>query len=222
MIKNRKQIYIALGLVTVPLFILWILSYSKQNFNSLNYLGEKISPDGNEVKDTIYYVVPPYSFIDQQGDSISDKTFEGYIYVANFFFASCEDVCPLMNAKLERVYDRMKEFSEVKFLSITVDPDNDSVPVLREYAQRFKADPAIWKFARGTNESVFNAGRGFLLPVSYEDKTIDHSQQLILVDKEKHIRGVYNGLDDVDIKRLKEEIKVLLYEYSERRKGNKR
>jgi protein SCO1/2 len=214
---NKKTFVLALGLIAVPLLVLWVLSLGKQNFNSLPYIGEKIPPDGVNVKDTIYYEVPAFSFTDQEGKLFTEKEFDNYVYVANFFFASCKDVCPAMNAKLATVYEKMKEFSEVKFLSITVDPENDSVPVLAEYAKRFKADPTIWKFGYGTEEAVFKAGQGFLLPVSIEDQTIDHSQQLILVDKSRHIRGMYDGLDDTEIKRLKEDIKVLLYEYSQQR-----
>jgi protein SCO1/2 len=214
---NKKTFVLALGLIIVPLLVLWVLNLGKQNYNSLPYIGERIPPDGTEVLDTIYYQVPPFSFIDQQGKPFTQQEFDNYVYVANFFFASCKDVCPAMNAKVATVYEKMKEFSEVKFLSITVDPDNDSVPVLANYAAKLKADPAIWKFGVGPYESVYNAGQGFLLPVSKEDKTIDHSQQLILVDKDRHIRGMYDGLDDTEIKRLKEDIKVLLYEYSQKR-----
>jgi protein SCO1/2 len=219
---NKKSFFLALGLVVVPLLVLWLLNLGKQNFNSLPFVGERIPPDGITIKDTIYYTVPSYSFVDQNGNMVSDKDFENHIYVANFFFASCEDICPMMNAKLATVYDKMNEFSELKFLSITVDPENDSVAVLNDYAKKFKANAEIWKFVTGSNDAIFKAGQGFLLPVSIEDKTIDHSQQLILVDKEKHIRGFYDGLDDTEIKRLKEDIKVLLYDYSEQRKSSSR
>lgn len=210
--RNKKTFYIALGLIVVPILVLLIFNQGKQNFNSLPYFGERIPPEGDR-KDTLYYEVPDFHLVNQKGDTVSQKDLNGYIYIANFFFASCEDVCPMMNAKVETVYNKLKEFSEVKFISHTVDPLNDSVPVLREYAERFHADPTIWYFVTGAPDDLFEAGRGYLLPVSHEDKTIDHSQQLILVDKEKHIRGIYDGLSDADIKRLKEDVKVLLYDY---------
>jgi protein SCO1/2 len=87
--------------------------------------------------------------------------------------------------------------------------------VLKKYAERYKADAGIWHFATAPAEATFKIGQSFLLPVSVEDKTIDHSQQLILIDKEKHIRGVYNSFDDADMKRMNDELKVLLYEYHE-------
>jgi protein SCO1/2 len=221
---NNRTLFITLGLIAVPLFILWILSYSKQNFNSLQYLGEKFVSE-TSTRDTTYYQVPPFKFVDQTGEIISEKDLDGYIYVANFFFASCPDVCPMMNAKLATVYERMKEFSEIKFLSISIDPENDSINVLANYAALLNADPTIWKFATNINkQEIISAMRGYLIANDEKniDQTLHHSRMLVLVDKSRHIRGIYDGLEDIDIKRIKEDIKVLLYDYSEQRKGNKR
>jgi protein SCO1/2 len=209
----KRTFYIAFGLLAVPVIVFYIFNAGKQQFDRLPYIGERIPPDGASVKDTIYYTVPGFSLVSQTGETITQKNFDNSIYVANFFFATCKDVCPNMNAKLADVYERYKEFAEVKFISHTVDPENDSVPVLAAYAKRFKADPKIWYFVTGSKDAIFRLGQGYLLPTSMEDSTIDHSQNLILVDKEKHIRGIYDGLDEQDVKRLKDEIKVLLYEY---------
>jgi protein SCO1/2 len=107
---------------------------------------------------------------------------------------------------------KLAEYPQVKFISHTVDPENDSAAVLAQYATKFKAKAGIWYFVTGSKDDIFKAGQGYLLPVSIEDKTIDHSQQLILVDQNRHIRGIYDGLDDKDIRRIKEDIKVLLYD----------
>lgn len=215
--RLKKSSFVVLGLIVVPILIYWLLSYSKQNFKSLPFYGERFVADESKPLDTTYYAVPDFNLIAQTGESISQKNLAGHIYIANFFFASCENVCPKMNAKVETVYNSLKEFSEIKFISHTVDPANDSVAVLKEYAQKFHADPSIWYFVTGTKEDIYKAGQGYLLPVSIEDKSVDHSQQLILVDKEKHIRGIYDGLDDLEIRRLKEDVKMLLYDYHERK-----
>lgn len=211
----KKSFLIAISVIIVPVLIFFAGSAGKQNFQHLPFMGERIEPNGADVKDTIFYAVPDFKLTSQTGEIITQKTFDNKIYIANFFFASCKDVCPKMNAKVATVFSKIKEqkFAEIKFLSITVDPENDSVPVLSAYAKKFKADPSIWYFATGTSDDIFKAGQGFLVPVSKEDQTIDHSQQLLLIDKEKHIRGIYNGLDEVELARLKDEIKVLLYEY---------
>ncbi len=211
---KKKGFFIATGLLVVPVVIFYMLNAGSQNFKKLGYLGERIAPDGIGIKDTIYHTVPDFSGIDQSGDTLNSNDLTNNVFVANFFFASCKDVCPSMNRRLQKkVYDKFKEFAEVKFVSFTVDPSNDSTQVLLAYSKRFNADPKIWHFVNAGNKGVFEIGQGMLLPVSIEDKTIDHSQQLILIDKAKHIRGVYDSRSDIDIKHLDEDIKVLLYEY---------
>lgn len=211
---KRKGFWIATGLLVVPVVIFYMLSAGSHNFGSLPIYGERIPPDGVNQKDTIYYQIPNFELVDQSGKTLTLQSFDDKIFVANFFFASCQDVCPTMNRRLARVYEKYKEFAEIHFLSFSVDPANDTVPVLAEYAKKYQADPKIWHFARTKNyEDVFKIGQGFLLPVSQEDKTIDHSQQLIIIDKQKRIRGVYDSFSDVELKRLEEDLKVLLYEY---------
>ncbi len=212
-IMKKKGFFIATGLLVVPVVIFYMLNAGSQNFKKLGYLGERIAPDGIGIKDTIYYSVPDFMGIDQSGDTLHSNDLSNNVFVANFFFASCKDVCPSMNRRLKIVYDRFKEFAEVKFVSFTVDPANDSTQVLLNYSKKFDADPKIWHFVNAGKNGVFDIGQGMLLPVSIEDKTIDHSQQLILIDKSKHIRGVYDSGSDIDIKHLEEDIKVLLYEY---------
>ncbi|OYU95089.1 MAG: hypothetical protein CFE21_12340 [Bacteroidetes bacterium B1(2017)] len=210
---KRKGFWIATGLLVVPVVIFYMLNGGTSHFKTLPYFGERIPPNGVDQKDTIYYTIPPFKVQDQLGKNLTNDSFNNSIVICNFFFASCKDVCPSMNRRLSQVYDKYREFTEVQFMSITVDPDNDTIPVLNSYSQKYKADPAIWHFVRTDKESVFNMGQGFLLPVSQEEKTIDHSQQLLLLDKAKHIRGIYDSFSDVEIKRLEEDIRVLLYEY---------
>ena len=210
---KRKNFFIAISVIIIPVLIYFLGKAGKQTFNSLPFYGEKVLPEGT--KDTVFYTIPDFHVSSQTGETVTQKTFDNSIYIANFFFASCKDVCPKLNAKVESVYKKVLEqnYAEVKFISFTVDPENDSVSVLADYAKKFNADAKKWYFVTGTNEAIVNAGRGFLLPVSMEDTTIDHSQNLILVDKLNHIRGIYNGLDEIEIKRLNEDLKVLLYEY---------
>ncbi len=210
---KRKSFWVATGLLVIPVAIFFLLRASKQNFKRLPYYGEKIEPNGADIKDTIYYQIPPFSVTDQAGKEINDKVLNKNIFIANFFFTSCKDICPTMNYKLAEIYDKAKEWSEIQFVSFSVDPDNDSTAALAAYAKLFKADKNIWHFCRTDKNSLFKIGQGFLLPVAIEDSTIDHSQQILLIDKSRHIRGIYNGLDNNDMKKLSDEIKVLLYEY---------
>jgi protein SCO1/2 len=211
--KGKQSFFIAIAVIVVPILIYFLMNAGKQNYKRLPVFGEKVAPNGADIKDTIFYTIPDFKVTSQTGQTVTQQTFNNSIYIANFFFASCKDVCPIMNAKVETVYEKAKEYAEVKFISFSVDPENDSVPVLAAYAKKFHADPNIWYFVTGSEEDIFKAGQGFLLPVSIENKTVDHSQQLLLIDKQNRIRGIYDGLDDLEIKRLNEDLKVLLYEY---------
>jgi protein SCO1/2 len=216
--KNKKSFLIALGLLVVPILIYWLLSLANHTFIGLPYYGERIPPEGTN-KDTIYYSVPDFNLTSQFGEPVTHASIGNRIYLTNFFFARCKDVCPKMNAKLETIYAKCQELAKTKndyqnilFISHSVDPENDSVPVLAMYAEQIGVINKNWLFVTGTKEEMYNAGQGYLLPVSIEDKTIDHSQQILLIDKDKHIRGIYDGLEDRDIKKIREDIDVLLYE----------
>ena len=213
--KKKNASYLALGLIVAPLLIYFLLRQGKQTYHSLPFYGEKVVPDNSKPEDTLYYVIPDFKLLAQNGDTITSKNLDGHIYIASFFFASCRDICPKMNSNISIAYNRLKEYPEIKFVSHTVDPEHDSVPILAEYGKRFGADPKIWYFLTGSRDDILKAGQGYLLPVSMEDRTVDHSQQLILVDKEKHIRGIYDGLEEAEIDRLKDDVKVLLYKYHE-------
>ena len=210
---KRKNFFIAISVIIIPVLIYFIGRAGKQKYTSLPFYGERVLPSGST--DTVFYTIPDFNLTSQSGEPVSQKTFDNSIYIANFFFASCKDVCPKMNAKVQSVYSKVLEqhYEEVKFISFSVDPLNDTVSVIAAYAKKFNADPKKWFFATGTKEAIAKTGSGFLLPVSMEDTTIDHSQNLILVDKKNHIRGIYDGLDELEIKRLNEDLKVLLYEY---------
>lgn len=209
---SRKSFYIAIGIFVVPIAIFFILKFSKQNYKTLPIFGERIFDV--VTNDTLYYQVPHFEVTDQTGKTIKSKNLSNHIILASLFFASCKDVCPTMNRRLKSVYDKVKEFEEVKFISFTVDPKNDTTEVLANYAAKYNADSEKWHFCRTENETeVLRLAQQFLLPVSIEDETIDHSQQFILLDKQRRIRGIYNSFDDADLKRLNDEIRVLLYEY---------
>lgn len=210
---KRKGFWMATGLLVVPVVIFYILHAGSMNFKTLPIYGERIAPDGVTRKDTVFYQIPDFKAVDQNGKNISFNNLKNSIVITNFFFCSCKDVCPTMNRRLSKVYEKFKEFSEIQFLSISVDPEQDSIPVLNAYAKKYNADSSIWHFVRADETELLKIGQGFLLPVSIEDKTIDHSQQFILVDKERRIRGTYDSFSDVEIQRLEEDIKVLLYEY---------
>lgn len=232
---KRKHFFLTLAIIVVPLILFFVLNTGKQNYEKLPILGERIPPDGVEVKDTIYYTVPDFKVTNQNRQTITQDNFKGGIYIANFFFATCKDICPAMNRRVLQIYNEMQDLAAkntevakekgleikqtpIRFISFTVDPEHDTVPVLAAYTKNLGVKGNNWHFVTTDKESMFRIGRGFLLPVSIEDRTIDHSQQVLLIDSKNRIRGMYDALDDSEMKRLQGEIKLLLFEIGEEQK----
>lgn len=120
-----------------------------------------------------------------------------------------------MNEQFKRVQNKFNEAGHLKMLSFTVDPEHDSVSVLHEYAQKMSADSSIWWFLTGNKDSIYALARGsFLVPAAAGESVDDffHSQNLILIDQDKHIRGIYDGTESNEVDTLIDDIKVLLYE----------
>ncbi len=175
-----------------------------------------ITPNG----DTLYHTIADFEFTDQQNQKVTNKNFEGCIYVANFFFASCKDVCPRMNANLQRVYDRYKENPKVKFISYTVDPEHDNPEVLLKYAQNLNVDNNKWYFVTGNKDSLYTlaqnsylirAGEGDAKPVSFI-----HDETLIVVDEKRSIRATFDGLAPEKMDELTDAIQLLLTDMKRR------
>jgi len=209
---------VVLSIIILPVAFWLLLSTGKHNFRQLEIFGHKeMGVNG----DTTYFTVPPFMLINQNGDTVTERTFDGKIYVANFFFASCPGVCPKMTDAIQPVQEEFKKSDDVLFLSHTVDPLHDSLPALKAFAEKHKADLSKWFFVTGNRDSIYYlAIHGYLVPAS-EDARAEggylHSQDLLLIDKQKRIRGIYDSMEPEEIKRLKEEIKVLLYEYKEKK-----
>jgi protein SCO1/2 len=211
---------IILAILILPSVAYVYLSTGKHHYKKLGIYGPKDDIDANG--DTVYHVIPPFSFTNQEGESISDKDLEGKIYVASYFFASCKGICPKINGELQRVQEKFKANRFVKIVSFTVDPEHDSVPVLAEYGRRNLVKPGKWHLLTGDKKEIYTlAKKGFLASaLEQEDKipAFIHSEFLVLVDKEKHIRGMYDGTKPDEVKRLMDEIVVLLLEYKEKQK----
>jgi len=220
-IQNLKRILIILGILFLPCVFYLVLIQGKNHFKHLEVFGPKEALANG---DTIYHTIPAFSLLNQEGKTVSDKELEGKIYVANFFFATCPTICPKMNFNVKGLTEKYIRDEQVKFLSFTVDPEKDSVEALAAYAKEMGADNKNWWFLTGNKDSIYTLARdGFLVPAAGGKTAADffHSQDLLLVNKEKRIRGIYDGLDESDVKKLNDEIEVLEHEYIERETANK-
>lgn len=219
----KKKLFILLFLLSFPSALYVFLSVGKINFIRLPYFGEKVLAANG--KDTIYHSVAPFSFINQDGKTITDKDYDGKIYIVDYFFTTCKSICPKMTTELIRVQQKL-EFTKgsVQILSHTVDPENDSVPVLKAYSEMVHADTKTWNFVTGDKKQLYEMARkSYLLNAVEGDGGPDdfiHSELFVLIDKEKHIRGIYDGTDIKQVNNLMDDVKVLIAEFMIKEKKN--
>lgn len=229
------KIFLAIAVAfLVPLSFFIIAKVLKKDKITLPgyYVTDKIqsrTEDGKTVKDTIFHRAADIELINQLDKKVSlNKDLKGKILVVNFIFTRCPDVCPkLTNSMvlLQAAFKKnpRKEFEigkAVQLISITVDPEHDSVPVLRAYADRFKADHDRWWFLTGEKQDIYNYARNDLaVSVQPGDGSQDdfiHTQKIILIDQERYIRGYYDGLDSAAIKQCADDVSLLTMEKKKR------
>lgn len=176
--------------------------------------------DGKEKSDTIYHTIPPFRFVDQSGDTVTDNIFEDKIYVADFFFSTCPSICPKMMKQMGRISDTTKDKENFMIISHTVNPSHDSVAVLAEYAKLVHADPKRWMLVTGDKKQIYDlAMDGYKLAVDEDPRAPGgflHSELFVLVDKEKRVRGYYDGTDSSQVNKLIDDINILSAEYQAR------
>jgi protein SCO1/2 len=179
----------------------------------LPIIGERlgISPSG----DTIYPTVANFSFINQNGDTVTNANFEGKIYVVDFFFTHCPTICPKVTAQMLRVHDRFKDSSNLLLLSHSIDPKNDTIGRLKEYATKLGVVAPKWHFVTGERDSIYGIADDYF-SIAKENPNepggFDHSGRLILVDKKRRIRSFCDGTDAKDVDRFMNDVQTLLAE----------
>lgn len=166
--------------------------------------------------DTVYPTIQSFNFINQDSIEVTEKNFEGKIYVADFIFLNCPTICPKMTNEMIKVYEAYKSNPNILFISHTIDPEHDSIPRLKSYAGNIGADSKKWFFVTGDKDKIYALAEESYFATAYSDSAAPggyvHSGGLLLVDKNRHIRGVYDGTDPKETDRLKVDIKTLLNE----------
>ncbi|GAB3270452.1 hypothetical protein GCM10027347_41160 [Larkinella harenae] len=200
-----------------------LLSACSSSENRLPIYGERDvvtkEVDGKPVTDTAYYQIPSFQFVNQDSLPVSNQTFDGKIYITDFFFVTCPTICPKMKTQMKRVYDKFKGNPDVMFLSYTIDPKHDTPAVLKEFASNLGVTGDQWQFATGPKEEIFKTGKSYMV-VAQEDAGAPggllHSGHFVLVDKEKHVRGMYDGTTEEGANKLMADIDRLLAEYKQK------
>lgn len=158
-----------------------------------------------------------FSFLNQDSIAITNKTFDGKIYIANFFFTSCTTICPAMNAIMKTLFERYKDDPEVMFLSHSIDFKYDTPSRLRQYAKKLGAyGSGKWQFAHGSRDEIYSiAAKSYISAVAEDPGTREnfvHQGYLLLVDQQRRLRGAYDSDNPEQIKQLQHDIDVLLKE----------
>lgn len=160
-----------------------------------------------------YHTIADFSFTNQNGKTITQKDYEGKIYVADFFFTTCQTICPVMTTNMVEVQKAIVNNPKVMLLSHSVLPDIDSVPVLKKYAVEKGVDDSKWNLVTGDKKDIYGIARKSYLAVKTgkpeELYDMVHTENFILVDTERRVRGFYDGTKKEDIKRLIEDINWL-------------
>lgn len=208
--------------LTNPITALLLLGCLSCNLNSkpLPILGEaeivtKVV-DGKTIEEKVYPTIPEFAFRSQYGDTITAKNFKDKIYVADFFFVTCPTICPVMKKNMRKVYEAYQDHPNVGILSHTIDPDHDSVEVLKTYADDLGIKGRTWLFVTGKREKIYDIGeKHYLVTAHADDKEPGgyiHSGAFVLIDKNKHIRGMYDGTDEKEEQLMIRDMKTLLEE----------
>tara|TARA_R110001583_G_scaffold49679_1_gene155468 strand:+ start:1146 stop:1823 length:678 start_codon:yes stop_codon:yes gene_type:complete len=163
--------------------------------------------------------VADFKLINQNGETITQKDYEGKIYVADFFFTRCITICPIMTSNISELQEIFKNDDEIKFLSLSVTPDIDSVSVLKEYAVKKGVIDGKWNITTGDKKHIYELARKSYFVVLDEGdgglQDFIHTENFVLVDKKRQIRGYYDGTDKEDIQRLVLDIQLLKNEYKD-------
>ncbi len=161
-----------------------------------------------------YHTIADFSFTNQNGKTVTQKDYEGKIYVADFFFTTCQTICPIMTNNMTEVQKAFSKNPKVMILSHTVTPEIDSVPVLKKYALEKGVDDTKWNMVTGDKKDIYYIARKSYLAVKTgkpeEMYDMVHTENFVLVDAKRRVRGFYDGTKKEDVQRLIEDINWLL------------
>ena len=179
---------------------------------------DTVDESGKAITKTVVHHIPDFSFIDQDNNVVTQKTTDGKTYVADFFFTNCQSICPIMSKEMMKLRKKLGTDSSVIFISHTVDPETDSLPQLKQYAGAHQAKTGEWHFVTGDKKQLYDMARkGYYVTATEGDGGAEdfvHTQNFVLVDKYRQIRGYYDGTDSTEMEKLLKDIALLKKEYT--------
>lgn len=159
-----------------------------------------------------YHKIDDFKLINQNGEIITQENYNDKIYIADFFFTTCQSICPVMTKNMKLVQDKLIEDQEVLLLSHTVFPEIDSVEVLKKYALKNNIQDSKWNLVTGDKKQIYDLARKSYLATkdnSFGNYDMIHTENFVLIDKKKQIRGFYDGTQEEEINRLIDDIYIL-------------
>jgi len=222
-----EKITLLFLLLILPAIMYFYLTKGYNNFIKLEVIGE------------VDYSIDDFSFINQDNETITKDSLTGSIYVANFFFTSCPSICPIMTRNMSYLQDKLSVFPNIRFLSHTVDPVNDTPDKLKSYVnvmqqKNININLSNWDFVTGDKDKLYQSAANYFVNASVDSLAPGgflHSEYFILIDKQGRVRsgidkngnavGAYDGTNEVQMKDLINDINVLMAEYKRPLKNDK-
>ena len=186
--------------------------------------------DGKTVTDTVWHRLDNISLINQLGDTVFLDDINGSIIIADFFFTRCPSICPTLTKNMKELQDAMKmkdyrrkiDSSYVRFISFSVDPERDSVAALKRYADKYAVNHDTWWFLTGDKKKIYDYALNELKLGLQDGNGVDtnfiHTEKFVLIDKNRIVRGYYNGLDSASMSKLAEDLTLLMLEKDKNKK----
>ena len=233
---NRKALYAVMLAALLPLFSYFIVKRYSDTAITMprHYFADDLIADTARGKlhfDTVWHKVADFNLVNQLGDSVSWAGLKGKIVVADFFFTRCPSICPGMTKNMQRLQQSIhngqrvgdRTNKNIHFLSFSIDPERDSVPRLKAWADRFQIDPENWWLLSGSKKEIYDLALNEIKLGVVDGKGVDtsfiHSDRFVLIDSSRHVRGFYNGLDSVALANLSNDIVLLTMEKDPTKKG---
>ena len=181
-------------------------------YNDESFTPNWLTPDSEEEK--AFHKIPDFKLVNQLGDTVSQKTFDNKIYITDFFFTTCPGICLKMTGNMQKIQEEFIDDFNILLLSHSVTPSIDSVSVLKTYADKNGIIDSKWHLVTGDKTEIYNLGRNqyFVendLGIPKDVNDFLHTENFLLIDKNKHIRGIYNGLNRASIAQLITDVKLL-------------
>ena len=233
---NKKAV---LGLLIAVIIPLTCFLFLRSKSDEVVALPHKILFDtiitsvreGKQVDDTIWHTLSNFNLKNQEGETVTLDKYAGNVKIMNFFFTHCPSICPTMTKNMKRLQESLTNPSRVgdktnhyiNFLSFSIDPERDSVPQLKNWADKFQINPEQWDLLTGNKKTIYdfaiNDVKLATVDGDHVDENFIHSDKFILIDRFNHIRGYYSGLDSADLAQLSRDAVLLTLERDRTKKS---